>query len=121
RGDGGGADVQWTERLRRQPAEGGRGARAGGDVRGEPRHRPPVLREAQATREVRGGEVPERGPIEAALEPGRDPVVRGRAGLELARIAQDRVVLFCPRIRAADEDVLYVGQTAGVPAQRVRR
>src|SRR5205814_4193222 len=56
-GDARSADLQLPQRLRRQAAERAPGDRARRDARGETRHRPSVLREAQAAREVGAGEI----------------------------------------------------------------
>ena len=120
-GDARAAKLQLPQRLRRDAPEAAPRDRAGRDARGEPRHRSPILREAQAAREARRGQVAERGPIEAVLQPGRKPALRGGARLKLARVPEEGVLRLLQRIRAAAEHILPVVQAARVHTERQRR
>src|SRR5438552_7570260 len=74
-GDSRPADLQLPQRLRREAAEPAPGDRARRDAGLDTRHGSPVLRQAEARGELRGGEVAVGGPVEAALQPGGHPVV----------------------------------------------
>src|SRR2546422_10523846 len=74
-GDSRPANLQLPQRLRREAAEPAPGDRARRDAGRDTRHGSPVLRQAEARGELRGGEVAVGGPVEAALPPGGHPVV----------------------------------------------
>ena len=119
-GDPGATDLQLPQRLRGEAAKAAPGHGAGRDARREAGDRPLVAGEGEALREVRRREIAKRCPIVAALQPGRDPVARGRAGLLAARVPEDRVLRLVQRIHGAAEHVLPVIEAAGVHAERER-